>query len=275
MPLEPCVMPGHPLWEVFHESSKWRPSDWAEVSRRAAAHSRAGGSPPARARRGCRLPLPGPEPGVHLNAGLDVVLQRRRSAREFAGLPLALQETATLLWTSAGSVGAGTDRAHLRRTVPSAGACYPIDAYFWLPVPPAGVHPGPYHYDAIGGGASLVALDPPEQSMRDLAAASAFPALVLQAGLLIALAGVFARTIDRYGARGYRFVLLEAGHAAQNVYLAAAAMGLGVVALGGLDDALVDALLGLDGTRASVLYALAVGHPPPDCLPERGGRGDA
>jgi SagB-type dehydrogenase family enzyme len=173
---------------------------------------------------------------------------------------------------AAGGSGVGGSGLHARRTVPSAGACYPIDAYFWFPIPPGGVHPGPYYYDASAHGAPLVALGPPESSLSDLLTASAFPALIEHAGLLIVLAGVFARTTDRYGARGYRFVLLEAGHAAQNIYLAAAALDLGAVALGGLDDAMLDALLGLDGAHASVLYAVAVGRNLGDCLGEQGGR---
>ncbi len=287
MALEPCVIPAHPLWEVFHESSKWKPSDWAEVSRRAAAHSRAGGPAPARPRRGPLLALPAPSFGARLGVGLDAVLRRRRSAREFAGLPLDLEEAGTLLWAAAGMLaaegsgaggggvggsGVGGSGFHARRTVPSAGACYPIDAYFWFPIPPGGVHPGPYHYDTSSHGAALVALDPPGSSLSDLLTASAFPALIEHAGLLIVLAGVFARTTDRYGARGYRFVLLEAGHAAQNIYLAAAALGLGAVALGGLDDAMLDALLGLDGAHASVLYAVAVGRSPGGCPEGQGSR---
>lgn len=292
MALEPCVIPAHPLWEVFHESSKWKPSDWTEVSRRAAAHARAGGPAPVRPRRGALLVLPAPASGDRLGVGLDAALRRRRSAREFAGLPLDLEEAGTLLWAAAGMIaaegssaggggvggsgvggsGVGGSGPHARRTVPSAGACYPIDAYFWLPTPPGGAHPGPYYYDASAHSAALVALDPAGSSLSDLLTASAFPALIEHAGLLIALAGVFARTTDRYGARGYRFVLLEAGHAAQNIYLAAAALDLGAVALGGLDDAMLDALLGLDGTHASVLYAVAVGRSPRGCTEGCGNR---
>lgn len=274
MPLEPCMIPDHPLWEIFHESSKWKPSDWAEVSRRAAAHSRAGGPKPGRPRRGPPLELPAPPSGTRLVARLDAVLRHRRSAREFAKLPLDLEETGALLWAAAGMVGVDGNGGHARRTVPSAGACYPIDAYFWLPVPPGGIHPGPYYYNAAAHSAVLVAVGSPEANLNEVVTASAFPAIVEQAGLLIVLAGVFARTTDRYGARGYRFVLLEAGHAAQNVYLAAAALDLGAVALGGLDDALLDALLGLDGARSSTLYAIAVGRKPGSPPPELTGLED-
>lgn len=261
MAFEPCLIPEHPLWEVYHESSKWMPSDWAEVGRRAAS-ARPPGSTSARGRRGPFVPLPDPPCGLYLAAPLEAALKARRSSREFDGSPLSWEEVATLLWASGGPLAPVAGAVHLRRTVPSAGACYPIDVYFWLPVPPDAEHPGPYYYDPVRGGATLVAAGPADSSVPALVATAAYQPLVERAGLLIALAAVFVRTTARYGARGYRFAVLEAGHAAQNVYLAAAAMGLGAVALGGWDDAALDALAGLDGTRASVLYLVSVGREP-------------
>ena len=74
---------------------------------------------------------------------------------------------------------------------------------------------------------------------------------------------VFARSMEKYGERGYRFILLDAGHMSQNLYLAPEYLGLGAVALGaGMDsDANIDALLGLAGGVESVFYGFAVGLP--------------
>ncbi|HEY68776.1 MAG TPA: SagB/ThcOx family dehydrogenase, partial [Thermoflexia bacterium] len=59
--------------------------------------------------------------------------------------------------------------------------------------------------------------------------------------------------------RAYRYVLLEAGHIGQNLYLAATSMGLGACAVGAfLDDDLND-LLGLDGKDEAALYIISVG----------------
>jgi SagB-type dehydrogenase family enzyme len=74
------------------------------------------------------------------------------------------------------------------------------------------------------------------------------------------LTGVFERTILKYGERGYRFVLLEVGHIAQNLCLLAEEMGLGAVCLGGFYDREVETVLGIDGTDESILYLVAVGH---------------
>jgi SagB-type dehydrogenase family enzyme len=65
---------------------------------------------------------------------------------------------------------------------------------------------------------------------------------------------------SKYGLRGYRFALLEAGHVGQNLVLAATGLGLGAVPLGGYYDRPTDELLGLDGVNESTLYLVAVGR---------------
>lgn len=78
--------------------------------------------------------------------------------------------------------------------------------------------------------------------------------------MLMIITGAAARTLKRYGERGFRFLWLEAGHLAQNVGLASAALELGCLPLAGFHD---DALAGLLGTPLDTeppLYALALGH---------------
>ncbi|MBC7315636.1 MAG: nitroreductase family protein [Chloroflexi bacterium] len=54
-------------------------------------------------------------------------------------------------------------------------------------------------------------------------------------------------------------MLFEAGHAAQNIYLAAEGYGLGACAVGAFDDEALNAFLGIDGRREKALYMVAVG----------------
>ncbi len=77
---------------------------------------------------------------------------------------------------------------------------------------------------------------------------------------VLAIAAVPERTAAKYGDRGRRYVDMETGHAAQNVYLQAAALGLGTVTVGAFDDAEVARLLGL-GAAEEPLYLMPVGHP--------------
>ena len=78
--------------------------------------------------------------------------------------------------------------------------------------------------------------------------------------MLILVAGIFGRTRFKYGLRGYRFALLEAGHVAQNIVLAATALDVASVPLGAFFDRRTDEFLGLDGVNESALYTIAVGR---------------
>jgi SagB-type dehydrogenase family enzyme len=90
-----------------------------------------------------------------------------------------------------------------------------------------------------------------------------YPEIVSQASLVVIMVAVFARTCRKYGERGYRFVLLDCGHVAQNLHLVATAIGLGSVGIGGfLDDELND-VLDLDGVGEAVVHTIAVGWPAP------------
>jgi len=59
------------------------------------------------------------------------------------------------------------------------------------------------------------------------------------------ITAIFERTTGKYGERGVRYVWQETGHAAQNIYLQAVALGLGNVVIGGFHDAEVQRILGL------------------------------
>ena len=73
------------------------------------------------------------------------------------------------------------------------------------------------------------------------------------------MTAVFSRNQMKYGERGYRYVLLEAGHIGQNMYLNAAALSLKCCALGGTIDSKLEKFLDIDGITESVVYAVAFG----------------
>jgi SagB-type dehydrogenase family enzyme len=175
---------------------------------------------------------------------LEEVLAERRSVRQFDGRPVDRADLAQLLWAAQGVTD--TDG---RRTAPSAGGLYPLELY----VADAG---GVWRYAAAEHGLLPIVLT----DVRAALTTAAGQESVADAGAVVVITGIEARTGVRYGDRAERYVWLEAGHAAQNLLLQATALGLGAVPVGAFDDDAVARSLELaDGERP--LYLVPVGHP--------------
>jgi SagB-type dehydrogenase family enzyme len=63
----------------------------------------------------------------------------------------------------------------------------------------------------------------------------------------------------KYRQRAYRYIYLDAGHMAQNLYLVAEAIGLGVCAIGAFFDDKVNSIIGVDGLEETAIYLATVG----------------
>jgi SagB-type dehydrogenase family enzyme len=85
------------------------------------------------------------------------------------------------------------------------------------------------------------------------------PELGRNASVMIFLTAVFERSVFKYADRGYRYIMLEAGHVAQNINLAANALGFGCRNIGGYLDRDIDCFLDLDGITHSAIYMIAIG----------------
>lgn len=194
--------------------------------------------------------------------GFWETMEARRSCREFGPDAIACEELAALLHAAYGvthllETPDGTGRFPLR-AVPSGGALYPLELYV-AALRVEGLDPGLYHFDPLLGQLEMVRIGLEE---GDLAALSTYPEIVAPCSALLLIAAVFGRTRFKYGLRGYRFALLEAGHVGQNVVLAATALGLAAVPLGGFYDRPTEEFLELDGVNQSVLYSIAAGTVP-------------
>jgi SagB-type dehydrogenase family enzyme len=119
--------------------------------------------------------------------------------------------------------------------------------------------PGLYHFDPLRPGLEVLRSG---LAAENLAALSTYPEIVSSCAVLVFVAAIFGRTRFKYGLRGYRFALLEAGHVVQNVVLAATALSLAAVPLGAFYDRRTDGFLGLDGVNESTIYAVALGPEP-------------
>ncbi len=200
-----------------------------------------------------RVDLPRPETG----GGRPVweVMARRRSRRSFTGRPIPLEALSQLLWAAQGI--SGTTEGFELRTTPSAGALYPVETYVVVQSVEK-LEPGVYHYDVRGHALERLAAGDLGVATSEAALAQDFTA---SANVVFIWTAVFGRSSWKYGERAYRYVYLDAGHVAQNVALAAVALGLGSCQIAALFDDEVNALVGADGESESVLYMTAVGHP--------------
>jgi SagB-type dehydrogenase family enzyme len=186
-----------------------------------------------------------PELGASAWDGFDELLSARRSIREFSERPLTEDEIARLLWAAQGvtsSLGG--------RTAPSAGGLYPLELY-------VATADGLFRY--LSDGHQLEMRSGIDVRSRLFEAGLEQPA-IRDAPAVFVFSGVVARTESRYGDRAERYVILEAGHAAQNLLLEAVALELGAVPIGAFDDAAVRSLLGAPPGELP-LYLIPVGHP--------------
>ena len=182
---------------------------------------------------------------------LDRVIESRRSERDFTDKPLSLLELSRLLYYAYGI----TEKQEQLRAAPSAGALYPIEIY---PVVNnvEGLTKGIYRYFVADHSLALVREgDFRHQMMRHALGEE----MMGRASAVLVLSAVFRRSEWRYRERAYRYILLEAGHISQNIYLVATALGLGTCAVGAFDDQGYNSIMGVDGKKESVIYLMPVG----------------
>ncbi len=186
-----------------------------------------------------------PEPRYSSSISIEGALSRRRSVREYTGEDLSIEEISQLLWAAQGI----TDEQGGFRTAPSAGALYPIELYL---VNAEGI----FRYDA-----QRHALEKRYTGdARDaLAKAALSQESVANAPVVIVIIGVFERTEKKYGERGERYVYMEAGHVAQNIYLQCTSLNLGTVSIGAFLDEEVKGVLKLPEDHKPI-YLMPVGH---------------
>lgn len=198
------------------------------------------------------------EPGM----SLEEAINRRRSRREFTGEPLTEVQISGLLHYAAGETDRrdawGIDNMILR-AIPSYNGLYPVEVYVAVH-DVEDVSPGIYYYDIRNHALRAVRSG---DVRNDVAAACASQGFCASAGAVFVLTGNLQRAAWRSNERGYRHILLEAGHIAQNLYLTATAMGLGACAVSVFYDEVLNGLLDLGSggeTEEMAVYAVAVGR---------------
>jgi len=191
-----------------------------------------------------------PEPRLQSEVSIEETLLRRRSVREYASVPLTLDQVSQLLWAAQGITSQRGGR-----TAPSAGALYPLELYVAVGNV-ENLAPGVYKYRPERHELFKISND---DVRGELAKAALGQGWVKEGAIDIVIAAVYERTTRKYGDRGVKYVHMEAGHAAQNICLQAVALDLGIVTVGAFLDDQVRSTMGMPEDEVP-LYVIPVGR---------------
>lgn len=196
------------------------------------------------------------EPPHFQEKDFTALLEKRYSCRNFKTRTLKLDDLGSILWAAYGKKP--DCLTGVTRTVPSAGATYPLELY--LVVGETSIDKltsGVYHYLIDRHALELVK----DSDLRpELARVCLGQDFIRQAPASLVITAEFIRTTARYGARGQHYVYMEAGHASQNIYLAVNSLGLATVEVGAFSDAGVSQVLSL-GRNFVPLIIMPIGYP--------------
>lgn len=237
--------------ELFHENTKITPfENGDEIA-----------SLPEPLERGISLArIALPRVGSVNQVTLEDALCRRVTNRAFnPAAAMRLETLSRLLAFSAGFTAVAGPEAggafQFHRATPSAGASFPLEVYPIL-FRVQGAAAGAYRYEPADHSITLLRAG---WFHKQLAAWTLHQPYVGDTNVVFVVAGFPERVRPRYGERGYRYMLLEAGHIGQNLSLLAAAYGLGSLCIGGFVDMAVSRLIGLNEITEIPLYLVAAG----------------
>ncbi len=190
-----------------------------------------------------------PAPRFKSNTSIEEAICQRRTHRAYKKTPLTIKEISQLLFASQGITNKKEGR-----TIPSAGALYPLEVYLTVGNI-KGILPGVYKYEPEAH--QLIKILEGDKR-KELLKATLFQFWIKEAPAVIILCGVFWRRTMKYRKRGETFVFMEAGHSAQNISLQAVSLGMGLACVGGFDKKRVKKILNL-GKNETPLYLLPIG----------------
>jgi len=187
----------------------------------------------------------------------EEALTKRRSVRLFANKPLESEQIGQLAWAGQGI----TEPQRGLRTAPSAGAIYPIELFF-------ATQEGLFAYRPAEHSLAQTS----DQDIRSGLAAAASPIASLLSGTIpgaqsvatagcdIIVAGSVRKLTSQFRNKARTYMLLEAGHIAQNIQLQAVCLDLGSVTIGGFNTKEVSRICRLP-RGLEPIYIICVGYP--------------
>jgi len=194
-----------------------------------------------------------PNPKTDGEVSLEKAIKVRRTIRSFTSEQLTLEQFSQLLWAAYGI----TDERGYKRAAASGGALYPMDVYAVVGENGVkGLKGGVYYYEPKGHSVLLLS----EGDIREeLARASLRQMWMARPPLNLVITAEYARITSRYGERGVRYALIEAGHMGQNIFLQAEALGLGAGIVGAFQDEDVIGVMNTNPSHEPILI-MPVGY---------------
>lgn len=190
-------------------------------------------------------------------------MEQRRSLRKYSDQALTMDELSYLLWSCswARDFRSNEKIEITMRNVPSAGSRHPLETYLYIRRV-QGLKSGLYYYHPIKH--CLVLMDTTSEKEAEIFEGCFRQEMAATSAVTFIWTAVPYRTVWRYGQRAYRYLYLDAGHAAQNLHLAAEAIDGGACMIGAFLDELMNESLGLDGIDEYVIYIATVGKKSRD-----------
>ena len=191
---------------------------------------------------------------------LELIVERK-SRRQYQEKPLTLLELSYLLWATQGVRNmAGHKNPVTFRNVPSAGSRHPFETYLFISRV-EGLEKGIYHY--LPEKHELELWEDKKDYETELTQALCGQYFAASAPVVFVWSALPYRTEWRYGQKAAKYILLDAGHVCENLYLACQSIGCGTCAIGAYDQDCLDELLGFEpGPSGEKDYECAVYAAP-------------
>jgi SagB-type dehydrogenase family enzyme len=198
--------------------------------------------------------------GTDKNSLIEI-MRRRRTNRTSSNYAVSREELGKCLYAGLGIIGEvkGTTGWLPISMTPSGGARNPYEAFILIRRG-KDIAEGLYHYSAVDH--SLQKLE--TQSPNNISGLLANQEWTDDMAAIIILVAVLERTMWKYSdPNAYRVVLIEAGHIAQNIMLAATELDLSVCPTAAIAHSRMSKLLQLKGLTQVPIYALTLDKPKP------------
>ncbi len=180
-----------------------------------------------------------PQPDATGKITLEKAIKERKSIREYKKDTLKLKALGQLLWAAQ-----GITHNTILRAAPSAGALYPLELYI-VAQNVENLEPGVYKY--VIREHSIIKIKNQKEQVKpstELCDACLEQSCIQDAPCALVMCGVFSKTEAKYGAQAQKYVHMEVGCVAQNIYLQTGALELGTVFVGAFDEKTVAQIIG-------------------------------